>query len=57
MSDVLTVSMETVFDAIPFGLGIVDSTRRMVLMNLAFRESLEFLPDVLPPRTLVEDAV
>src|ERR1700691_1023421 len=28
MNDLRTVSLETVFDAIPFGLGIVDPTRR-----------------------------
>src|ERR1700761_7219385 len=57
MSDVLTVSMETVFDALPVGLGIVDSSQRIVLMNRAFRDSLGLPPDAFPPGTLVEDAV
>jgi signal transduction histidine kinase len=57
MSDPLTVSLETVFDAVPVGLAIVDPDRRIVLMNRAFRESLELPPDAFPPGTLVEDAV
>jgi signal transduction histidine kinase len=57
MSDVLTVSLETVFDAIPVGLNIVDSARRIVLMNRAFREALGLPQDAFPPGTRVEDAV
>jgi len=57
MSDVLTVSLETVFEAIPVGLGIVDPSRRIVLMNRAFRDSLGLPQEAFPPGTLVEDAV
>jgi signal transduction histidine kinase len=57
MSDVLTVSLETVFDAIPFGLNVVDSSRRIVLMNRAFRDALGLPRDAFPPGTRVEDAV
>ena len=57
MSDVLTVSLETVFEAIPVGVGIVDASRRIVLMNRAFRESLGLPQDAFPPGTPVEDAV
>ena len=57
MSDAVTVSLETVFDAIPVGLGLVDPYRRIVLMNRAFRESLSLPLDAFPPGTPVEDAV
>jgi signal transduction histidine kinase len=39
------------------GLGVVDPSRRIILMNRAFRESLELPLDAYPPGTLVEDAV
>ena len=52
-----TVSLETVFDAIPVGLGIVDTENRIVLMNRAFRDSLALPPDAFPPGTPVEEAV
>jgi signal transduction histidine kinase len=57
MTDEMAVSLETVFDAIPVGLGIVDSSRRIVLMNQAFRESLGLPSDSFPPGTPVEAAV
>jgi signal transduction histidine kinase len=57
MSDLFTVSLEAVFEAIPVGLGLVDSSRRIVLMNRAFRDSLGLPPDSFPPGTLVEEAV
>jgi signal transduction histidine kinase len=53
----VTVSPETVLDAIPVGLGVVDPERRIVLMNRAFRDSLLLPPDAYPPGTLVEDAI
>ncbi|HBK04972.1 MAG TPA: hypothetical protein DDZ81_03825 [Acetobacteraceae bacterium] len=57
MSVEQTVSLEAVFDAIPVGLGIVDTENRIVLMNRAFRESLGLPRDAIPPGTPVEDAV
>jgi signal transduction histidine kinase len=57
MTGEVTVSLETVFDAIPVGLGLVDQNRRIVLMNRAFRESLELPLDAFPVGTLVEDAI
>ncbi len=57
MSNRVTVSLETVFDAIPVGLGLVDPGRRIVLMNRSFRESLDLPLDAFPPGTPVEDAV
>jgi len=57
MSDVLTVSLETVFDLIPIGLKIVDASRRIVLMNRAFRDALDLPRDAFPPGTPVEDAI
>ncbi|WP_158926270.1 PAS-domain containing protein [Acidisphaera sp. S103] len=57
MTERVTVSLETVFDAIPVGLNVVDADRRIVLMNRAFRESLGLRLDPYPPGTLVEDAV
>jgi signal transduction histidine kinase len=57
MSDLATVSLETVFDGIPVGLGVVDAYRRIVLMNRAFRESLGLPFDAFPPGTPLEDAV
>jgi PAS domain-containing protein len=52
-----TVSLETVFDAIPVGLGVVDPHQRIVFMNQTFRESLGLPPDAFPPGTPVEAAV
>lgn len=52
-----TVSLETVFDAIPVGLGIVDTENRIVLMNRAFRESLGLPGDAFPSGTPVQEAV
>ena len=57
MSERVTVSLETVFDAIPVGLGLVDPERRIVLMNRSFRESLDLPLDAFPPGTPVEGAV
>ncbi len=57
MSDVLTVSLETVFEAIPVGLGLVDASRRIVLMNRAFRDTLGLQPDAFPTGTPMEEAV
>jgi PAS domain-containing protein len=57
MSDVLTVSLETVFEAIPVGLGLVDASRRIVLMNRAYREALGLPPDAFPPGTPVQEAI
>ena len=57
MSDLATVSLEAVFDAIPVGLGVVDPLRRIVLMNRAFRESLGLPIDAFPPGTPVAEAV
>jgi signal transduction histidine kinase len=57
MSDLVTVSLETVFDVIPVGLGVVGSDSRIVLMNDAFRASLCLPPDAIPPGTPVVDAV
>ncbi len=57
MNDVLTVSPETVFNAIPVGLGVVDASGRIVLMNRAFREALGLPQDAFPPGTRVADAV
>ena len=57
MTAIFTVSLETVFDAIPVGLGIVDADRRIVLMNQAFRDSIGLPDDAFPPGTPVEDAV
>jgi signal transduction histidine kinase len=51
------VLVETVFDAIPVGVGVVDPDQRIVLMNRAFRESLGLPLDAFPPGTRVEDAV
>jgi signal transduction histidine kinase len=57
MNPPATVSLETVFDAIPVGLGMVGRDRRIVLMNRAFRESLALPPDAYPPGTPVEDVI
>ena len=57
MNDLITVSLETVFDAIPVGLGVVDPDHRIVLMNQTFREQLGLPPDAIPSGTPVADAV
>jgi signal transduction histidine kinase len=57
MNDLITVSLETVFDAIPVGLGVVDPDHRIVLMNQAFREQLGLPRDAIPPGTPVGDAI
>jgi signal transduction histidine kinase len=57
MNPPVTVSLETVFGAIPVGLVVVDRDRRIVLINRAFRESLVLPPDAYPPGTLVEDVL
>jgi len=57
MTDPVTVSPETVLDAIPVGVSVVDPERRIVLMNRAFRDSLLLPHDAYPPGTLVEDAI
>jgi signal transduction histidine kinase len=57
MSDQFTVSLETVFDAIPVGLSIVDAEQRIVLMNRAFRESLQLPLDAFPSGTPVQEVV
>jgi PAS domain-containing protein len=53
MTGQYAVSLGTVFDAIPVGLGIVDQHQRIVLMNQAFRESLGLPFDAFPPGTPV----
>ncbi len=57
MSDVIAVPLDAVLNAIPVGLGVVDSHRRIVLMNPAFYDSLNLPPYAFPPGTPVEDAV
>ena len=57
MTDLLTVSLEAVFDSIPVGLGVVDASSRIVLMNAAFRDSLGLPHDAFPAGTPVEEAV
>ncbi len=57
MSDLATASLEAVFEAIPVGLGVVDPNNRIVLMNRAFRDSLELPTDASPPGTPVVEAV
>ena len=57
MSELEAVSLEAVFDAIPVGLGVVDPLRRIVLMNRAFRDSLDLPIDAFPAGTPVEAAV
>jgi signal transduction histidine kinase len=57
MSRPATVSLETVFDEIPVGLSVVDASRRIVLMNRAYRQSLALPPDAYPPGTPVEDTI
>lgn len=44
-------------EAIDVGLAIVDAERRIILMNTAFRESLELPADAVPAGTAVVDAV
>ncbi|MDB5399884.1 MAG: hypothetical protein JWQ55_1902 [Rhodopila sp.] len=57
MSDLLTVSLEAVFDAIPIGVGVVDPNLCIVMMNQAFRESLALPADAFPPGTPVVEAI
>jgi signal transduction histidine kinase len=57
MSEQLAVSLETVFDAVPVGLAVVDPEQRIVLMNRAFLDSLGLPPGAFPPGTPVADAV
>ena len=57
MTEPAAVSLETVLNALPFGLSIVDQHRRIVLMNPAFYQSLDLPSDAFPPGSPVEDAV
>jgi PAS domain-containing protein len=57
MIDLAAASLAAVFDAIPVGLAVVDPGQRIVLMNGAFRESLDLPADAIPPGTPVADAV
>jgi signal transduction histidine kinase len=57
MNHQATVSLETVFAAIPVGLGLVDANSCVVLMNRALRESLDLPLDVFPPGTPAADVV
>jgi signal transduction histidine kinase len=51
------VPLDSIIDVLPVGVALVDPQRRIVLMNRAFRDSLDLPPDAFPPGTLVEDAV
>jgi signal transduction histidine kinase len=57
MIDEHAVSVETVVDAIPVGIGVVNSDQKIVLMNRAFLDSLGLPPGAFPPGTSVEEAV
>jgi signal transduction histidine kinase len=52
-----TVSLEAIISTIPFGLAVVNSARRIVLMNAAFHASLGLDPGRFSPGTKVEDVV
>jgi hypothetical protein len=52
MSDVFTVSLETVFDAMSVGIG--GTSRHTVLMNRAFRASPALPDEAFRPGTLVK---
>ncbi len=52
-----TVSLETVFDALPVGLGVVDPCRRIVLMNRACCDALALPLDASSPGTPVAEVV
>ncbi len=51
------MSLEAVISTIPFGLAVVDRSRRIVLMNAAFHTSLDLDPDRFSPGSKVEDVV
>ncbi len=51
------IEADTVLEALPVGVAIVDPSRRIVFMNPAFHDSLDLPPHSIQPGTLVEDAV
>lgn len=51
------VGSDTVLDALPIGVAIVDPGRRIAYMNPAFHASLDLPPGSILPGTPVEDAV
>jgi len=51
------MSLEAVISTIPFGLAVVDRSRRIVLMNAAFHTSLDLDPGRFSPGSKVEDVV
>ena len=53
----LTVPLDTIIEVLPVGVALVDPQRRIMLMNQAFRDSLDLPPDAFPPGIPVEDAV
>ena len=53
----LTVPLDTIIEVLPVGVALVDPQRRIMLMNQAFRDSLDLPPDAFPPGISVEDAV
>ncbi len=55
MSDMLTVSPETVFEGISVGIGIADP--RIILMNSTFRATLNQSEAALPTGAMVEDGI
>ena len=51
------IKADPILAALPVGVAIVDSRRRIVFMNPAFHDSLDLPPNSILPGTPVEDAV
>jgi len=51
------IEADSVLEALPIGVTIVDSGRRIVFVNPAFHDSLELPPNSIRPGTPVEDVV
>ena len=59
MTDIVPVSVltETVLEAMPIGIAVVNADKRLVLFNAAYHASLDLPPNTFPPGTLVADAL
>lgn len=55
VTDLYTVSSEAILAAVPVGLAVIDSNRRIILMNVAFHDLLGLEQDLYLPGTKVEE--
>jgi signal transduction histidine kinase len=53
----MPLNAETLLDALPIGVAVIDPRQCIVIMNAAFHASLGLPPNSFPPGTRVEDAV